>query len=236
VGKIAIPDNTIEAFARNFHKEARIYGFSDADCLRFVNVILDLIMKNDQKSAQKFSTLHWSRNGEPHYTRLPIRSDALIIREYDHAIDPPYFAEWLAEEAGRYFLMSRLSLRSSKFDDLANDPSNSIGVITLPDGLPIGAVAYLEHDLHAKKAELRKIIGDPQYRGKGYAKLATRLWIEYGLFSLGLKKIYIHTVNTNIRNIRLNEELGFSIEGILHNEVVIDGIYHDVLRMSLWLE
>lgn len=236
MGKSEIPDKTIEAFARNFHKEARIYGFSDSDCLRFVNAILDLILKNDQASAQKFSTLHWSRTGEPHYARLPISAPQLTIRDYDQATDQSFFATWLDEEAGRYFLMSRLSLRQSKFDDVVNDPSNSIGVITLPDGLPIGAVAYLEHDRRARKAELRKIIGDPEYRGKGYAKLATRLWVEYGLFGLGLKKIYLHTVNTNIRNIRLNEELGFSIEGILHNEVVIDGIYHDVLRMSLWLE
>ncbi|OPZ80066.1 MAG: hypothetical protein BWY77_01251 [bacterium ADurb.Bin431] len=60
--------------------------------------------------------------------------------------------------------------------------------------------------------------------------------LAHGLFGLGLKKIYLNTINTNIRNIRLNQELGFTIEGILHNEVMIDGVYKDVLRMSLWLE
>jgi RimJ/RimL family protein N-acetyltransferase len=231
-----IPENTIQAFARNFHREARIYGFSDADCLRFVNAILDLILKNDQTNIQKFTPLNWSRSRNPRYARLPITTDHFSIRDYDHATDQSYFREWLQDEYGRLFLASRLSMRRTEFYDVVHDPSNIIGVITLPDGLPIGAVAFLEHDTTSKKAELRKLIGNPDYRAKGYAKMTTRLWIEYGLFGLGLKKIYLHTLNTNIRNIRLNEELGFTVEGILHNEVCFDGIYRDVLRMSLWLE
>ena len=68
----------------------------------------------------------------------------------------------------------------------------------------------------------------------GLAKEATRLWIQYGLSALKLKKIYVNTLNTNIRNIRLNEELGFKVEGLLCNEVFVDGQYKDVLRMGLW--
>jgi RimJ/RimL family protein N-acetyltransferase len=230
-----IPDNTIEAFARNFHREARNYGFQDADCLRFVNVFLDLVMKNDKNSSDQFSVLNWSRSSG-HYAKLPINEAQLCIREYHESTDAPYFADWLGDEYGRYFLLSRLSLHRTEFHDLVNDPTNIIGTITLPDGLPIGAVAFLKHDRLSKKAELRKIIGNQEYRGKGFAKLATRLWIEYGLFGLGLKKIYLNTLNTNIRNIRINEELGFKVEGILHNEVFIDGVFQDVLRMSLWLE
>jgi RimJ/RimL family protein N-acetyltransferase len=114
--------------------------------------------------------------------------------------------------------------------------SNIVGIITLSDGTPIGSVAYLDHDPAQGKAELRKLIGDVRQRRKGYGKEATALWIRYGLEVLQLKKIYLHTLNTNIRNIKLNEELGFVVEGILHNEVFIDGRYHDVLRMGLWRE
>ena len=71
---------------------------------------------------------------------------------------------------------------------------------------------------------------------EGSGKEATALWIKYGLEVLHLKKICLHTLNTNIRNIKLNEELGFAVEGILHNEVFIDGRYHDVLRMGMWRE
>ncbi len=84
-----------------------------------------------------------------------------------------------------------------------------------------------------QKAELRKLIGDPRIRGKGLAKEATRLSIQYGLTTLDLRKIYVNTLNTNLANMRLNEDLGFLVEGILRGEAVVDGRRHDVLRMGL---
>jgi len=73
-------------------------------------------------------------------------------------------------------------------------------------------------------------------RGKGYAKEATQLWIRYGLTALDLKKIHLSTFHTDMRNVRLNEDLGFKVEGILRNEICVDGVYLDVLRMGLWKE
>ena len=40
----------------------------------------------------------------------------------------------------------------------------------------------------------------------------------------------------NIGNIKLNEELGFQVEGILRNEVYFDDQYHDILRMGMLIE
>ena len=100
--------------------------------------------------------------------------------------------------------------------------------------LVVGFGPFLNYDVNHLKAELRKMIGNPKYRGKGYAKEATKLWINYGFCNLDLKKIYLNTFDTNIRNIRLNEEVGFRVEGILGNEVFVDGEYKDVLRMGLW--
>jgi RimJ/RimL family protein N-acetyltransferase len=85
------------------------------------------------------------------------------------------------------------------------------------------------------KAELRKLIADPCMRGQGLGKEAALLWLNYGMLKLGLKKIYLTTMDTNTRNIRLNESLGFKVEGILRNEILFDGRYRDVLRMGLWL-
>ena len=117
---------------------------------------------------------------------------------------------------------------------VADDPSSLVGIITLPDGLPIGATAYLNIDIDQRMAELRKLVGEPSMRGRGYAKAASRLWIGYGFRGLRLHKIYLNTLNTNVRNVQLNEELGFRVEGILADEVLLDGRYYDVLRMAIW--
>jgi RimJ/RimL family protein N-acetyltransferase len=105
-------------------------------------------------------------------------------------------------------------------------------MITTLEGKPIGALAYLDHDVDHKRAELRKLIGDPEFRGMGLAEEATQLWIAYGIHALHLEKIYVSTLQTHINNIKLNEKIGFQVEGLLRDEVLIDGTRHDVLRMG----
>ena len=143
-------------------------------------------------------------------------------------------AGWMADEHGRNFLMARTRSRSLKLEDVVDDPSSLVGIVTLPDGLPIGATAFLNIDVDQRMAELRKLIGEPSMRARGYAKAASRLWVGHGFRGLGLHKIYLNTLNTNLRNIQLNEDLGFRVEGILRDEVLLAGTYYDVLRMAIW--
>jgi RimJ/RimL family protein N-acetyltransferase len=165
---------------------------------------------------------------------LPLHGEGITVRAFNADDDLPLFDKWLSELSGRYFLLSRLTTERQDIREVAASESSLLGIITLPDSTPIGSVAFLDHDLVHRKAELRKMIGDPEHRRKGFATKASALWIRYGIQTLGLKKVYVNTLNTNVGNIRLNEELGFKVEGILRNEVFIDGEHRDVLRMSLW--
>jgi RimJ/RimL family protein N-acetyltransferase len=93
-------------------------------------------------------------------------------------------------------------------------------------------MGYLNHDPVNKKAELRKLIGEGEYRGHGLGKKSTKLWLSYGVHTLGLRKIYIYTFDTNMRNIRINRELGFHLEGVFKEENVISGVVKDIVRMA----
>jgi RimJ/RimL family protein N-acetyltransferase len=143
------------------------------------------------------------------------------------------FEHWLADPHGRNFLRPRLTTSSETAGEYLARNSEHIAVVMRADRSPIGAVAFFQHDQVHRRAELRKVIGDPNARRQGYAREATRLWIRYGFEVLGLRKIYLDTLDTNLRNIRLNESLGFVVEGILRNEFVLDGQERDVLRMGL---
>ncbi len=240
-----IPDTTIEALARSFFKESSTYGFGRMDYLRFVNTLLDIATVDTGSQSENAGQRIIPGVEEPatksaklpdiDAVSLPLNGVKLTIRNYDPLVDRQTFQEWLVDAYGRYFLLSLTSMRSESLDELAEDAGNILGIITLPDKTPIGAIAYLNCDRAQRKAELRKLIGAPEARGKGLGKAATELWIQHGSQGLGLKKIYLNTLDTNIRNIRLNEEMGFKIEGILRNEVFFDGKHHDVLRMGLWL-
>lgn len=239
--KQSIPDPTIETFARSFFKEASAYGFKQVDYLRFVNLLLDFSMKNNGVNRPKveektITNSNWDPQSSIKLNELPLIGERIKIRALEPEGDRKMFERWLQDAHGRYFLISRSTARIAHYDDLIKNGTSIVGIITLLDDTPAGAVAYLDYDRVQQKAELRKMIGETKLRGMGLAKEATRLWIDYGLNTLGLRKIYLNTLDTNIHNIKINEELGFKVEGILRNEVFFDGKYHDVLRMGLWKE
>jgi RimJ/RimL family protein N-acetyltransferase len=234
-----IPDVTIGTLSRSFFREAARYGFRQVDYVRFVNCLLDLAMKNGESVAPTDRRPPSDEaEGAPGIggTDLPVQGARVSVRALDPNVDIPLLDRWVADRVGKHFLLSRSTSRQLAIRDVVGTDDSILGIITLPDSTPIGAVAYLDYDRRQRKAELRKLIGEPGQRGKGLAKEASALWIRYGLSMLGLKKIYLCTLETDLRNIRLNEELGFRVEGVLRNEVLIDGVYHDVLRMGLWEE
>ncbi len=49
-----IPQTTIKDFAEKFFKEADSYGFNQLDYLRYVNLVLDLSLKNNDDQAKTF--------------------------------------------------------------------------------------------------------------------------------------------------------------------------------------
>ncbi len=231
-----ITDETIQAIASSFLKQAKQYGFSLNDYLKFTNVLLDEALKNS--SEQKPQTKEQVKYDNTTGLKLPLQSERLTIREFQKK-DISLVKKWLEDEEGKSFLLSRLSGDTESIDELINSEFNLFGIITLKDKTPIGLIAYLDIDTAKKKAELRKMIGNPNQRGKGFGNEASKIWIEYGLYSLDLEKIYLTTFNTNIKNIRINEMLGFRIEGLMRNEVKINGEHQDILKMSLlkeWLD
>lgn len=232
-----IPSATIDALARSIFKEASGYGFGQVDIIRLINVLMDLSIGTEvpvQNSPIDDRLRASYQSDKP--ANLPLVGDRVIIRAFDKQEDTRLLEQWMPDKYGRYFVLSCATAQSLTIDVLANSPDNYLGIITLLDGSPIGAMAFLDHSKKQNRAELRKLIGDIDSRGQGLAEEATSLWIRYGIDNLGLEKIYVSTLQTQISNIKLNERIGFRVEGLLRNEVLIDGVRHDVLRMGLCIE
>lgn len=232
--KSKIPDTTIETLTRNFFKESLEYGFKYEDYLKYVNILLEYAITAKESigdiNGVKENSTDIIANKD---YKLPLKTNSVIIRDFVKKTDIELLEEWQNDKFGRYFFLSMTNSQDSTPENVVNSTYNKLGIITLTDETPIGVVAFLNIDKAHKKAELRKLIGTPEYRARGYGKEATRYWIKYGFRSLGLKKIYLNTIDTNIHNIKINEEMGFKVEGILRNEAIVDGTVHDVLRMGL---
>ena len=165
-------------------------------------------------------------------TDLPITTKNLVIRYYNSEKDRKIVSKWFKDDNNKLFLLSTISKDSQEIDQLLAGKNNVFAIITLQNKSPIGLLALLDIDRENSKAEMRKMIGEVKHRGKGYAKEATGVWLRFCTEFLDLNKIYINTIETNVKNVALNRQLGLHLEGLLKKECRIDNIEHDVLRMA----
>ncbi len=87
---------------------------------------------------------------------------------------------------------------------------------------------------------MRKLVGDAAMRGKGIGKRATFLFLYESFVIRKFRKVYLHSLDINIRNLNLNRKFGFELEGLFLEEARIQDKWRDVIRMALsapvWLE
>lgn len=217
----------VEGVLKVISNELAGLDLSTSDYIQFANSILDSALKKDPDHPDAASLYQLK------LSKLPLATDQFYIRACEPEKDYPVFKKWTEDERGREFLLSRLENNFEQPEKLFFNDVNLFGIVCLPAGRPIGIVGFLNYHQKQKKAELRKLIGEPGYRGKGLGKKASRLWLGYGLYALKLRKIYLYTFDSNLRNIRINEELGFKLEGVFRAEHLINGEPKDILRMSL---
>jgi RimJ/RimL family protein N-acetyltransferase len=135
-----------------------------------------------------------------------------------------------------HFILSSATSQPRSLPDLLAHPQNVFGLLYLPGGQSIGAVAYLDQDeLHAR-AEFRILIGEPDMRRHGYALEAAQAWLDFGFTTLNLEKIFVQIPEGDVRSLRLFEQLGFTIEAVLPDELRIGGGRQNAVRCGVLRE
>jgi RimJ/RimL family protein N-acetyltransferase len=219
----------LNTLARSIYNESKEMGFKSQDYVKLMNELIDMTINNVNGSK---NTKKYSDAPQLYKIDLPIMTTNLIIRKYEKQHDEKYVSKWFNDDNNRLFFLSTTSKPNLDVDALSSDGKNIFATISLKNDKPIGLLALLNIDRENSKGEMRKMIGDITQRGKGFAKEASEVWLRYCTEIIGLNKVYITTIETNVKNISLNRQIGFRIEGLLKKECVIDKIEHDVLRMA----
>ena len=97
----------------------------------------------------------------------------------------------------------------------------------------IGHVGLYRIDLRSRKADFGIIIGDKEWRGRGVGHAVTDRVLRFGFEELSLHKITLGVLDTNPRAIKLYEKIGFVREGKLRDEMFREGVYVDMILMSI---
>ena len=105
-------------------------------------------------------------------------------------------------------------------------------VICLDDDKAIGACGLFNIDSKNRVCEIGYWLGKAHW-GKGYAKEAVSLLLQFGFGELKLNRIEAHTFATNERSAGLLQSIGFRNEGTLRSSVIQEGRFVDNMLFSI---
>ena len=100
------------------------------------------------------------------------------------------------------------------------------------DGGLLGFV--LIHDIFWQARHGSVVIGiDPAQRGHGYGTDALRVLLKYAFLEMNFNRVGLEVMSYNAAGIRAYTKVGFVQEGRLRAFVYRDGVYYDILTMSI---
>ncbi len=231
----------LKIITKGFYKELVNYGIHERDIVTISTHLLDYVIKGSKfdKDNEYYNTLFTIKDIVDEW------NDGKRLSLKDVSISPlaPHMcsqvAAWLENPAIKYSFIPLFPDSEDVLRQYMMHPNRQYFSISYCND-PVGVIGADNVDADSKKLEMKKFVGNTSLQGKGIGKYATFLFLYYAFFTLGFDKVYIHSGDTNIRNINLNSKFGFELEGIFFEDVRIRNERRDVVRMGLlksrWVE
>jgi RimJ/RimL family protein N-acetyltransferase len=226
---------------KSFYKELINYGIQKKDIITISTYLLDCLMSDSivRKDNEYYNT-HFSINdiNDEWDTDKRLKLQDVSITPLMPAVYTQV-AGWLRNPSIKYSFIHLFPESERELKEYFEHSSRKYFCIYY-NNEPIGVIGADNIDKDSKKLEMKKFIGNADLQGKGIGKLATFLFLYYSFCIMKFNKIYIHSGDTNIRNINLNSKFGFELEGMFIEDVYIRNERRDVVRMGLqksrWME
>lgn len=97
----------------------------------------------------------------------------------------------------------------------------------------IGNIYLRDINWGSQNAAVGLFIGEASERGKGYGTAALKLMTDHAFHDLGLHRVYLYALATNVAAVKSYQRVGFSNEGTLRDHVFKQGRFHDVVVLGL---
>lgn len=232
--------------ANNLIRELRRSGYHGTSLLGFASEVMEAITANgwdahEDRGAAAETPGPLQPPGsdgdvEPERFRGPAITGRRVVLRPPLPQDRPVLQSWLNDPLVRDSLIPAVIQYVIEHCD-ESDARRVDRIVCLPGSeAPIGLVSLHDLDPVTRMAELGKVIGDPAQRGQGLAQEAARLIVAYGFRILNLNRVYLRTFGGNLKNIRINERIGFRFEGVQRQAAMCHGELTDVILMGLLRE
>jgi RimJ/RimL family protein N-acetyltransferase len=116
--------------------------------------------------------------------------------------------------------------------DQQGKPDYQFVICLLENDKAIGNCMLQGHDIRRRNAELGVVIGEAEYRGKGYGTDACNALLDFAFGELGLERVALGTLAGNQSGQHAYENAGFQVEGLARHATFNRGKFHDVVLMG----
>ncbi len=167
-----------------------------------------------------------------------LEGERVVFRPYNED-DLDLIFVWFNDPVVTYYMFTgqrpqtKGALRDAMEKDVQSEKNVVFTVIDKESQEAVGVVGL--YDIHptAHKAEMRIIIGNKNFWGKGYGTEITELITYYGFGRLNLNRIYLGFTDENKRAGRAYEKAGYAREGVLREDIYRNSRYYDSVRMAI---
>lgn len=138
--------------------------------------------------------------------------------------DIPNKVKWINDSANNQYLHYILPLTeegTKAWFLKVKNLTNRYDAVIEYNGTPVGIIGLL--NIQNGKAEYYVTMGEAEYKGRGIAKKATLLLLDYAFTELNLSEIYLYTEVDNVSAQKLFEKCGFIKGEILKDSAVNRG-------------
>lgn len=168
-----------------------------------------------------------------------LESNRLILNPISKLHITNEYVSWLNDKSVYEFLETRGNYTKEMLASFVEEQiSHNVymwGIHIKENNKHIGNIKIDPINITHGYGEYGILIGDKQEWGKGYAKEASELVIDYFFKEeLILRKITLGVVAANINAINLYKKIGFVIEGEYKKHVKYDEKYYDIIRMGIF--
>jgi RimJ/RimL family protein N-acetyltransferase len=172
-----------------------------------------------------------------------IRGDKVYLRPFENS-DKEAYKRWRAdaEPMANAGFGNPAPLSDAEVDNYFSDRPGQQGkgvyqfiICTLDSEKPIGNIMLFDVDPRRGGAELGIVIGEADYRGKGFGTDACNAIVDFAFGELRLERVYLATRVDNPAAEAAYAKCGFKREGVERHAFYARGKFVDAVAMSILL-
>lgn len=165
-----------------------------------------------------------------------LESHRLVLHPINQSFCSESYLSWLNDPEVYKYLESGGAYSMNALKEYINNAINNNvffwAILLKSSHKHIGNIKIDPISFRHKRGEYGILIGDKNEWGKGFAREASDLIIEFCFKKLSLRKITLGVVESNTAAVSLYKKMGFHIEGIYKDHGIYDNKVENVLRMA----